>query len=82
MPIYLLRQVLTLAVKLVRSLSELIFFPILNRQWLTAVHAAGSIEIAMYSLLAQPLPLYCPFSTAEPDYLMDPFAAFLDCVDH
>ena len=28
------------------------------------------------------LPLYCLFSTAEPDYLMDPFATFLDCVDH
>ncbi|KIJ98585.1 hypothetical protein K443DRAFT_9023 [Laccaria amethystina LaAM-08-1] len=28
------------------------------------------------------LPLYCLFSTAEPNYLVHPFAAFLDYVDH
>ncbi|KIK08323.1 hypothetical protein K443DRAFT_85163, partial [Laccaria amethystina LaAM-08-1] len=28
------------------------------------------------------LPLYCLFSTAEADYLVNPFATFLDYVDH
>ncbi|KIJ89437.1 hypothetical protein K443DRAFT_27022, partial [Laccaria amethystina LaAM-08-1] len=28
------------------------------------------------------LPLYCLLSTAEPDYLVDPFDTFLDYVDH
>jgi hypothetical protein len=57
-PIYLLRRVLTLAMKLVRISSEFIFFPIPNRRWLTTVYVAGSIEIPMYSdthfLLSKP----------------------------
>ena len=54
-PLYLLRQVLTLAVKMVRTSSEFILFFILNWWWLTIVYAAGSMEIPHTHVCPPPL---------------------------